>query len=75
MYYMLILAVGIERLIELLVANRNAKWAFANGGKEFGHSHYPVMVSLHIALLLGCVIEVRTLHPPFVPWFGWPMLA
>ena len=58
MYYLLILAVGIERLIELFVAKRNARWAFSQGGKEFGHDHYPVMVTLHTALLLGCVIEV-----------------
>ena len=75
MYYLLILAVGIERLVELLVAKRNARWALAHGGKEFGHNHYPVMVVLHTALLLGCVIEVWTLHRPFLPWIGWPMLA
>lgn len=75
MYYLLILAVGIERLVELLVAKRNARWALAHGGKEFGHNHYPVMVVLHTALLLGCVIEVWALHRPFLPWIGWPMLA
>jgi methyltransferase len=74
-YYLLILAVGIERLVELLVAKRNARWAFAHGGKEFGHNHYPVMVSLHTALLVGCLVEVWALHRPFVPWLGWPMLA
>jgi methyltransferase len=74
-YYLLILAVGIERLVELVVAKRNARWALAHGGKEFGHNHYPVMVVLHTALLLGCVIEVWALHRPFLPWIGWPMLA
>jgi methyltransferase len=75
MYYLLILAVCIERLVELLVAKRNARWAFAHGGKEFGHNHYPVMVTLHATLLLGCAIEVSTLHRPFIGWLGWPMLA
>src|SRR5260370_42653230 len=75
MYYLLILVVGIERLIELFVAKRNARWAFSQGGKEFGHDHYPVMVTLHTALLLGCVIEVWGLHRPFIGWLGWPMLA
>ena len=75
MYYLLILAVGIERLIELLVAKGNARWASAHAGKEFGHNHYPVMVVLHTALLLGCVIEVWALHRPFLPWIGWPMLV
>src|SRR6202021_217933 len=69
MFYLLILAVGVERLIELVVAKRNARWAFNHGGKEFGHGHYPVMVTLHTALLLGCVIEVWALHRPFI---GWP---
>jgi methyltransferase len=74
-YYLLILAIGIERLAELIVSKRNARWAFANGGKEFGHSHYPVMVTIHAALLLGCVVEVWALHRPFIPWLGWPMLV
>jgi methyltransferase len=75
MYDLLILTIGIERLVELIVAKRNARWAFAHGGKEFGHNHYAVMVTLHSALLLGCVVEVWTLHRPFIGWLGWPMLA
>ena len=75
MYYLLILAVALERVAELVVAKRNAEWSFAQGGKEFGQSHYPVMVVLHSALLLGCVIEPMVLHRPFIAWLGWPMLA
>lgn len=75
MYYLLILAIGVERLAELIVSRRNAQWAFAHGGKEFGLEHYPVMVTVHTALLLGCVLEVWALHRPFVWWLGWPMLA
>jgi methyltransferase len=74
-YYLLILAIGIERLAELIVSKRNARWACARGGKEFGHNHYPVMVTVHAALLLGCVVEVWALHRPFIAWLGWPMLA
>ena len=75
MYYVLILAVAVERLAELIVAKRNARWAFAQGGKEFGHEHYPIMVALHSALLLGCLIEPWALHRPFIPWLGWPMVV
>jgi methyltransferase len=75
MYYLLILAVGIERLVELVVAQRNARWSLAQGGKEFGRGHYPVMVVLHTALLVGCVVETSALHRPFLPWLGWPMVA
>lgn len=75
MYYLLILAIGVERLAELIVSRRHARWAFANGGKEFGRNHYPVMVAVHSALLLGCAVEVWALHRPFIPWLGWPMLV
>src|ERR1700722_16253474 len=75
MYYLLILAVGIERLVELVVSNRNAEWSFAQGGKEFGRRHYSVMVAIHTALLVGCVVEPLALHPPSTGWPGWPMLA
>ena len=59
MYYLLILAIGIERLVELVVAKRHARWAFAQGGKEFGHNHYPVMIAVHAALLLTVRIRVE----------------
>ena len=75
MYYLLIVAVGIERLVELLVAKNNARWALAHGGKEFGRNHYPDMVALHTALLVGCIVEVWVVHRPFIPALGWPTLA
>lgn len=75
MYYLLILAVGLERLVELGISNWNARWALANGGRQFGREHYPVMVAIHTALLVGCVVEVWALRRPFIAWLGWPMLA
>lgn len=75
MYYLLILAIGIERLVELIVSKRHARWAFAHGGKEFGSAHYPMMAAIHSALLAGCLVETWTLHRPFIDWLGWPMLA
>ena len=75
MYYLLILAVGVERLVELVISKRHASWALANGGREHGRSHYPYMVAIHTALLIGCVVEVWALDRPFLPWLGWPMLA
>ncbi|MEE6138447.1 isoprenylcysteine carboxyl methyltransferase family protein [Mycobacterium sp. 050128] len=75
-YYLLFIAlIGVERLIGLVVAHRNAQWALAHGGKEFGHDHFPAMVSLHALLLASCVVEVWALGRPFVPWLGWPMLT
>ncbi|WP_117210234.1 isoprenylcysteine carboxyl methyltransferase family protein [Allorhizocola rhizosphaerae] len=75
MFYLLILAVGAERLVELVVSKRHAAWAKANGGKEYGRSHYPFMVAIHTGLLVGCVVEVWALERPFLPWLGWTMFA
>lgn len=74
-YVLLVLAVGLERLAELTVATRNAKWSFARGGVESGRGHWPFMVSLHTALLLACILEVLLLHRPFLPALGWTCLA
>lgn len=74
-YSLLIAAVAVERLAELVVAQRNLAWSRAHGGVEFGFRHYPAMVTLHTGLLVGCLAEVYFLDRPFLPWLGWPMLA
>ncbi len=74
-YAVLVLAVVAVRFVELGVARRNLVWARARGGVETGAGHYPVMVALHTALLLGCLVEVFVADRPFLPWLGWPMLA
>jgi methyltransferase len=71
----LVLAVGLERLAELVVSKRNAAWAFARGGVEHGRGHYPAMVLLHTGLLVGAVAEVWLLDRPFIPALGWSMLV
>lgn len=74
-YTALVLAVAGERLAELAVALRNSRWALARGGIETGRAHYPAMVALHTALLVGCLVEVRLSERPFMPLFGWVMVA
>lgn len=74
-YVLLIALVGLERLAELVVAQRNLAWSRARGGIEVGLSHYPIMVVLHTGLLVGCLVEVFALNRPFIPALGWPMLA
>lgn len=74
-YLLLILATGVERVCELVVSSRNAKWAFARGGMEFGREHFPAMVVLHSALLVGCLVEMYLGHREFLPWLGIPMLV
>lgn len=71
----LVVAVGLERLAELVVSKRHAAWAFSRGGVEYGRRHYGVMVVLHTALLVGALAEVWWLDRPFLPVLGWSMLA
>jgi len=74
-YTLFVLAVGAERLAEMVVSKRHLSWALRHGGKEYGGGHYPAMVVLHTALLVGCVVEVWTLDRPFLPVLGWSMVA
>jgi methyltransferase len=74
-FTVLVLAVGVERLVELRVARRNLAWARERGGVEAGRDHYPLMVALHVFLLVGSVAEVWLLSAPFLPLLGWPMLV
>jgi methyltransferase len=74
-YSGLIALVAVERLAELVVSRRNLRWSRRRGGVEIGAGHYPAMVTLHSALLVGCLAEVWLLDRPFVPALGWPMLG
>ena len=74
-YLLLVGLVAVERLAELVVSRRNLVWSLARGGSEHGRGHYPFMVVLHSALLVGAVVEVAVAHRPFLPALGWPMLA
>jgi methyltransferase len=74
-YTALVVLVALERLAELVVSNRNLRWSRQHGGVETGAGHYPAMVLLHSALLVGCLAEVWLLDRPFLPLLGWPMLA
>ena len=74
-YAALIAVTAVERLAELVISRRNARWALARGGREYGLGHFPWMVALHSSLLIGCVAEVFLLDRPFLPVLGWPMLV
>jgi methyltransferase len=75
LFVVLVLATGFERLAELVVSTRHARWSFDRGGVESGRGHFAPMVALHTGLLLACLVEVLAADRPFLPWLGWPMLA
>lgn len=74
--YMALLVLTVaERVLELVVSNRNARKALAQGGKEVGQRHYRVMTLFHTSFLLACVGEVLWLDRPFPGLVGWLALA
>jgi methyltransferase len=75
LYVLLIGLVGIERIAEFVVSHANADWSFDRGGREYGRRHYPVMVVLHAALLVGCLAEMIAFNRPFSAALGWTSLA
>jgi methyltransferase len=74
-FVVLIVLVGLERLAELVVSQRNTAWSLQRGGREYGAGHYPFMVVLHSGLLVGALIEVLVADRPYVPVLAWTMLA
>jgi methyltransferase len=74
-YYALLVIILFERVAELVVSQRHATAGLRRGGVEYGQGHFPVMVALHTALLLGCWVEPLVGHRTFVPALGWPMLV
>lgn len=75
LFTLLVVAVGLERVAELVVSNRNAAWSLARGGVETGRGHYPFMVVLHTGLLLGALVEVWLRRPDVPPLLAWSMLV
>jgi methyltransferase len=74
-YFVLLGLLGLERLAELVVSQRNATASLGRGGHESGRGHFPFMVVLHTALLAGCLIEPIAAGRTFIPALGYPMMA
>ena len=63
--------VGVQRLVELVLARRNERRARARGAVERGRSHYLFIVALHSLWLLATLIE-GLLRGPELPAL-WPV--
>ena len=74
-YGALLVAVGLERVGELVLSKRNAAAAFAQGAVEVGQTHYAVMAAFHTLFLLACLAEPLLLNRAFPPVLGWVALT
>ena len=74
-FTVLVALVGLERFAELVVSTRNAAWSRERGGIETGRGHFPFMVVLHTALLVGALVEAWVRRPDVPSVLAWSMLA
>ena len=68
--YIILGLVALQRLVEIVYAERNTKRLLARGAVEVGRGHYPLIVLLHAAWLVAIVF----LLPPDAT-IRWPALA
>ncbi len=57
-YYIIILFICIQRLIELLYSNYNTKKLINKGAKEYYKKHYPLFIILHASWLASIIIFI-----------------
>jgi len=57
------------RIGELILSQRNEIWLLQNGAIEYGHKHYPYIVSLHILFIVSLIIEYSTKQTAFFSLF------
>ena len=67
--------VTLQRLGELVLARRNTERLLAQGAREVAPGHYPLIVALHAAWLIGLWLLVGRAHidpswDPNWPWFA-----
>jgi methyltransferase len=68
--------VAAERLGELALSARNARWARARGGVEVpAASLWPAMLAGHVLFLLAPPLEVFLFDRPWLPALAIPMLG
>ncbi len=62
---LILLLVALQRLIEVVYAERNTRALLARGAVEIGRAHYPLIVLLHAAWLTAIVLllpQDATIH-------------
>jgi methyltransferase len=66
---LVLLLVAAQRLGELVIARRNTRRLLAEGAREAAPEHYPLIVALHAAWLIGLFILARDAQPSLF-WLG-----
>ena len=62
-----------QRISELWLSRRNERWLRSQGAVEFGRSHYPFIVTLHVAFFVSLAIEVLIFGRTPATWWWLPL--
>lgn len=60
-FYLIIVFIIGQRLIELYIANKNEQWMKGHGGFEIGNEHYKLFIFLHILFFVFLIVEVNSI--------------
>jgi len=71
-FYLFILFILLQRIYELVIAKRNEVWMKKRGAKEFGQSHYRIIVFIHTMFFIIYLLEVKIWQTELSP--AWPYL-
>ena len=67
--FIILFLVAVQRMIEIVYAERNTRALLARGAVEVGRAHYPLIVTLHAAWLLMIVLVL----PPGATIHWWAL--
>ncbi len=71
LFWIIIAILGIQRLIELLIARRNERIVKSNGAREYDQKGYKLIVLMHIAFFISLISEYvsfgKTLNHYWIP--------
>ncbi|MCY8210610.1 hypothetical protein MOC18_04165, partial [Bacillus spizizenii] len=71
MFWLLIAILIAQRAAEMAVARQNEQKVKKQGAIEFGESHYPYIISMHILFFLSLIAEVLLMNKqPSSWWIG-----
>jgi len=74
-FFCLLAAVAVLRLLELRVSRRNYLRMLAAGAVPVSEPHFKWIVAVHTGVLIGAALEVIFLKRPFIPWLAATMFG